>query len=86
MTHRLAHGCMWANNSDSLISLIELASDSTLNCTRLVACLDRSMLPAESKGLMRDLGWVGFNLTTLDYWAKARDVTSKRWVFLGMEI
>ncbi len=84
--HRLAHGDIWLTTEDSLMALIELGSDSPLDCCRLVACLDRTTPPAEFKGLMRDLGWVGFSLITLEHWAKACDVTSDRWVFLGMEI
>jgi hypothetical protein len=68
------------------MALIELASDSISNCTGLVTCLNRSIEPSELKRLTRDLGWVGFNLVTLDYWAKGRETTSETWVFLGMEI
>jgi hypothetical protein len=36
---------------------------------------------------MRDLGWVGFELTKLDAWASgAEDCVSQKWLFLGMEI
>ena len=68
------------------MALMELASDPTFDCTGLVACVDRSIEPGESKRLLRDLGWVGFNLITLEQWAGAQDITSKKWIFLGMEM
>ncbi|KAI9878720.1 MAG: hypothetical protein M1830_010680 [Pleopsidium flavum] len=69
-----------------LMALIELASDSIPNCTGLIACLNRSIGPGELTRLMRDLGWVGFKLVTLDRWSKGQEATSKAWVFLGMEL
>ena len=66
------------------MALIELASSSTLQCDQLVVCLDRSMDPANMSALVRDLGWVGFELTTLAPWTGA-DVTSKKWLMLAME-
>lgn len=70
----------------SLMALIELASDSIFDCTGLVACVSRTMDAAELKGLLRDLGWVGFNLITLDRWAKVPAVTSDKWLVLRMEL
>ena len=67
------------------MALIELAS-APLNCTRLVVCLDRMTPDASRKSLIRDLGWVGFELITLREWAGGRDVVSDKWVFLGMEV
>lgn len=72
---------------DSLIALIELASDPAFDCTGVVACLHRSTEPDELRRLMRDLGWVGFRLITLAHWAQGQEkVTSEKWVFLGMEV
>lgn len=36
---------------------------------------------------MRELGWVGFKLITLEHWAEGHgEVTSAKWVFLGIEV
>jgi len=48
-----------------LIALIELASEC-FSCDRLVICLDRKADGLHS--LIRDLGWVGFELITLSHW------------------
>ncbi|KAI9836829.1 MAG: hypothetical protein M1819_000994 [Sarea resinae] len=69
-----------------LMALIELASTAWLMCSSLVVCLSRGDQPAELKSLMRDLGWVGFELITLDRWAHARDVTSDQYLLLGMDV
>ena len=66
-------------------ALIELA-EGPLSCSNIVICVDRSTLDEEVKPLMRSLQWVGFELTTLDYWAKDLDVTSNKWLFMGMEV
>jgi len=94
-----------------LITLIELASEC-FSCERLVICLERN---AEGlHGLVRDLGWVGFELVTLAHWIQQHDipkapgsslrsgsfssvsttssvfseddVTSEKWLFMGMEL
>ncbi|CRK26813.1 hypothetical protein BN1708_000622 [Verticillium longisporum] len=67
------------------MALIELA-DTPLECQHLVVCLDRRIEERDAKGLMKSLQWVGFELTTLDNWAKDLDVTSKEWLFMGMEL
>lgn len=69
----------------ALIALIELA-DVPMGCSRLVVCLDRVIPEQDSKILMRNLQWAGFELTTLDHWAKSVDVTSSRWLFMEMDI
>ncbi|KAM0287187.1 hypothetical protein ACHAQH_000501 [Verticillium albo-atrum] len=69
----------------ALMALIELA-DTPLDCQHLVVCLDRRIGEPDAKGLMKSLQWVGFELTTLDHWAKDLDVTSKEWLFMGMEL
>ncbi|KAL7270295.1 Oligosaccharide translocation protein rft1 [Rhizina undulata] len=48
-----------------LIALIELATEC-FNCDTLVICLDRKTEGLHS--LIRDLGWVGFELVTLSRW------------------
>ncbi|KAI9683657.1 MAG: hypothetical protein M1829_004962 [Trizodia sp. TS-e1964] len=69
-----------------LMSLIELASEPLLDCSRLVVCLDRTMDDGGLKSVVRDLGWVGFELVTLDDWCTGENVVSNNWLFLGMEI
>ncbi|KAI1140578.1 ornithine decarboxylase antizyme-domain-containing protein [Hypoxylon sp. FL0543] len=69
----------------ALLALIELA-DGPLGCSNVVICVDRSMPHDYTKTLMRSLQWVGFELTTLDHWAKDVDVTSDKWLFMGMEL
>ncbi|KAI0015142.1 ornithine decarboxylase antizyme-domain-containing protein [Xylariomycetidae sp. FL0641] len=68
----------------ALVALIELA-EGPLECSHVVICMDRSMADDSTKSLMRSLQWVGFEMTTLDHWAKGLDVTSDRWLFMGME-
>ncbi len=70
-----------------LIALMELASDPNFVCTGVVTCLHRSTDAGESKSPMRELGWVGFKLITLEHWAEGHgEVTSAKWVFLGIEV
>lgn len=69
-----------------LMALLELAGSSHLQCSRLVVCLDRTTDSVELKRIIRDLGWVGFELITLGAWANENDIVSKRWLFLGMEV
>ena len=74
-----------ANVSTRLIALIDLASAPFFECSRVVLCLDRGMDPVQTKHLIRDLGWVGFAISSLRPWAKAKDELSPRWLFLSME-
>ncbi|KAI1085306.1 ornithine decarboxylase antizyme-domain-containing protein [Whalleya microplaca] len=78
-------GLIGRDLKQALIALIELA-DVPLGCSHVVICVDRLMPDDYEKALMRSLQWVGFDLTTLDHWAKAVDVTSDKWLFMGMEI
>jgi len=50
-----------------LMALIELASEC-FTCDRLVICLERNGDGLQN--LIRDLGWVGFELITLQHWAR----------------
>jgi len=68
-----------------LMALIELADISTLDCSKLVVCIERSIDPVDLKPFIRDLGWVGFELTTMAPWSGGQDLTSKRWLMLAME-
>jgi hypothetical protein len=69
----------------ALVALIELA-EGPLGCGHMVICIDRSITEEERKPLMNGLRWAGFSLTTLDYWTGGLDVTSSRWLFMGMEV
>ncbi|MCJ1399385.1 hypothetical protein MMC11_002587 [Xylographa trunciseda] len=69
-----------------LMALIELANHPVLACSELVICLDRLISETDSKGLIRDLGWVGFELATLAPWNDGVNDTSNEWVMLSMEI
>lgn len=69
----------------ALVALIEL-TETPLGCSRLVICIDRSIEDEELAGLSKGLQWAGFELGTLDQWAGIRDVTSSRWIFMGMEV
>lgn len=78
-------GLVGRDLKQALIALIELA-DGPIECSNVVICVDRRMPHDHAKTLMKSLQWVGFELTTLDHWAKDLDVTSDKWLFMGMEI
>jgi hypothetical protein len=67
------------------MALIELA-ETVFAVSQVVICLDRSVEESERKAFMKSLRWVGFELITLDLWVNDIDVTSDKWLFLGMEI
>jgi hypothetical protein len=69
-----------------LMALLELCSIPALACERLVVCLDRDTQPSQLQRLTHDLGWVGFEPTTLAAWTRSDDIISDRWIFLGMEV
>ena len=69
-----------------LMALIELANHPALACSELVVCLDRSINSTDMNGLIRDLGWVGFELTTLAPWNDGVEDTSNEWLMLLMEV
>ncbi|EEY14304.1 conserved hypothetical protein [Verticillium alfalfae VaMs.102] len=84
-TTGLEKGPCSSSSMATLMALIELA-DTPLECQHLVVCLDRRIEERDAKSLMKSLQWVGFELTTLDNWAKDLDVTSKEWLFMAMEL
>jgi hypothetical protein len=67
------------------MALIELA-DTVFALSQVVICLDRSIPEADRKAFMKSLRWVGFELIALDMWANSLEVTSDKWLFLGMEV
>jgi len=68
-----------------LMALLELCGTDEIGCARLNLCLDRRFKTSERTTLMRDLGWVGFEATTLDEWTDFEGLTSTEWILLGME-
>ena len=72
----------------ALMALIELASTPALPpCEHMVVCFDREEGETPvTKALLRDLGWVGFELTTLKGWAEGFELVSGKWLFVGMEV
>lgn len=69
-----------------LMALIELCSLPEFDCARLNICLDRAAAPDDMKGLMKDLGWIGFEPVTLAEWTDKPPIVSDTWLFLGMEV
>ncbi|KAJ4339274.1 hypothetical protein N0V95_007827 [Ascochyta clinopodiicola] len=68
-----------------LMALLELCELDYFACDRLVVAIDRT---ADSTSLMKDLGWIGFGLATLDDFVLddiEAEVTSQQWLFMEME-
>lgn len=74
-----------ANFACRLVALIELA-EGPFECSHIVVCIDRAITEEERKPLMNGLQWAGFSLTTLDHFTGGMDVTSSKWLFMGMEV
>lgn len=67
------------------MALIELA-ETVFACSEVVICVDRAVPEADGRLFLKSLRWVGFELTTLDVWARDIDITSNKWLFAAMEI
>ncbi|GAB7341144.1 hypothetical protein MBLNU457_7445t1 [Dothideomycetes sp. NU457] len=80
------HQVMGKDLKKGLMSLLELGGNADFECSGLVICLDRLGNQDDVADLTRDLGWVGFELVTLDAWSAGTACTSNRWLFLGMEV
>lgn len=78
-------GVLGRDLKKALMALIELA-DGPLDCSHIVTCIDRRIPVDEAQSLSKSLQWVGFDMITLDHWAHDLDVTSKRWMLMGMEL
>lgn len=78
-------GVLGRDLKQALVALIELA-EGPLACSHMVVCVDRVIPEEDRKPLLTGLQWAGFSLTTLDFWTGGVDVTSDRWLFVGMEI
>ncbi|PYI19759.1 yippee-domain-containing protein [Aspergillus violaceofuscus CBS 115571] len=57
-----------------LVALFELASISAFQCLQIVACIPRPHNAVELE-IVRNLGWCGFNLTTLQQWSVENDLS-----------
>lgn len=78
-------GILGRDLKKALMALIELA-DGPLDCSHIVTCIDRRIPAEETRVLSKSLQWVGFDIVTMDHWAGDLDVTSKKWIFMGMEL
>lgn len=79
-------GVVRSDLKPGLMALLELCDIPFFSCSRLVVCLDRNTNATEMKALTRDLGWVGFGLTTLAEWTRGDEITSDSWIFMGMDV
>ncbi|PGG96759.1 hypothetical protein GX51_07669 [Blastomyces parvus] len=84
-----SHTCAGQGFKSGLMALFEIASISELDCSEMVACVDRSMGATELDAVIRNLGWVGFELSCLRDWvppsAKGSFI-SNRWLFMTVDI
>ncbi|KAF5537212.1 ornithine decarboxylase antizyme [Fusarium mexicanum] len=78
-------GVLGRDLKKALMALIELA-DGPLDCAHVVTCIDRRIPADDVHSLTKSLQWVGFDMVTLDHWAHGLDVTSKKWMLMGMEL
>lgn len=69
-----------------LMALLELCETSYFSCSRLVVCLDRHTNARDMDALTKDLGWIGFQLTTLNDFTHGDDITSNQWLFMDMDV
>lgn len=69
----------------SLMALLELCEVDHFSCDRLVVCIDRHTDQLARDTLTKDLGWIGFSLTTLDEFARGDELLSDKWLFMDME-
>lgn len=68
-----------------LMALLELCEVDHFACNRLVVCLDRHTDSLAKDSLTKDLGWIGFNLTTLEEFSHGEALISDKWLFMDME-
>ncbi|KAG5302789.1 ornithine decarboxylase antizyme [Histoplasma capsulatum var. duboisii H88] len=83
------HICAGQGLKSGLMALFEIGSMTDLGCSEMVACVDRSMDEVELDAVIRNLGWVGFELSTLRDWvvpAAKGQFISNRWLFMTVEI
>lgn len=68
-----------------LMALLELCEVDYFSCSRLVVCIDRHTDQLARDTLTKDLGWIGFSLTTLEDFSSKGEIISDRWLFMEME-
>lgn len=68
-----------------LMALLELCEVDQFSCDRLIVCIDRQADSMARDTLVKDLGWIGFSLTTLDDFSEGAALTSDKWLFMDME-
>jgi hypothetical protein len=69
-----------------LMALLELCEVPEFNCSRLIVSLDRHTDPRAMDALTKDLGWIGFQLATLDDFTQGDEITSDKWLFMDMDV
>lgn len=69
-----------------LMSLLELCDVDYMSCSRFVACLDRHADARATEALTKDLGWIGFQLTTLNDFTDGNEITSDQWLLMDIEV
>ena len=67
------------------MALLELCEVDYFSCSRLVVCIDRHTDQLARDTLTKDLGWIGFSLTTLEDFSSKGEIISDRWLFMEME-
>jgi hypothetical protein len=67
------------------MALLELCEQDPFSCDRLVLCIDRRADAYARDNLTKDLGWIGFGLTTLVEFSDGKELTSEKWLFMDME-
>nr|ABS87627.1 ornithine decarboxylase antizyme [Paracoccidioides brasiliensis] len=83
------HTCAGQGFKSGLMALFEIASSPELDCSEMIACVDRSMDAADLVVAMRNLGWVGFELSSLNDWVVPplkEAIISGKWLFMTVEI
>lgn len=70
----------------ALMALLELCEQPYFECSRLIACLDRHAEPQATAALVKDLGWIGFQLATLGDFTNGDEICSDKWLFMDMEV
>ena len=68
------------------MALLELCEVPEFDCSRLIVCLDRHIDSRAMEALTKDLGWIGFQLTTLNGFTHGDEITSDKWLFMDMEV
>ncbi|KAF2640156.1 hypothetical protein P280DRAFT_490518 [Massarina eburnea CBS 473.64] len=68
-----------------LMALLELCDVDYFSCSRLVLAIDRQTEKPTMDSLVKDLGWIGLRLATLNDFADQEEIVSDQWLFMGME-